>query len=39
MLNAMNLDADEIISAKMEKNEAKYPVERAKGSAKKYDRL
>ncbi len=39
MLNAMNLDADEIINAKMEKNESKYPVEKAKGSAKKYDRL
>ena len=39
MLDKLNLDADEIINAKMDKNEAKYPVEKARGSAKKYDKL
>lgn len=36
MLDKLNLDVDEIINMKMEQNEAKYPVEKAKGSAKKY---
>ncbi len=36
MLDRLGLDADEIVNAKMEKNEAKYPVEKAKGSNKKY---
>ena len=35
MLDKLGLDADEIINAKMDKNEAKYPVEKARGSAKK----
>ena len=39
MLDKLHLDADEIINAKMEKNEAKYPVEKAKGKATKYDKL
>ena len=39
MLDTLGLDADEIINAKMAKNEAKYPVEKARGSAAKYDRL
>ena len=39
MLDKLNLDADEIINAKMDKNEAKYPVEKARGPAKKYDKL
>ena len=39
MLQCLNLDADEIINAKMDKNEIKYPVEKAKGSSVKYDRL
>ena len=39
MLDKLGLDADEIVNAKMDKNEAKYPVEKARGSAKKYDRL
>ena len=30
MLDRLNLDADEIINAKMDKNEAKYPVEKAR---------
>lgn len=37
MLDELGLDADEIINEKMDKNEAKYPVEKAKGSAAKYD--
>jgi NTP pyrophosphatase (non-canonical NTP hydrolase) len=39
MLDKLNLDADEIVNAKMEKNEAKYPVEKAKGSSAKYTEL
>ena len=39
MLDKLGLDADEIINAKMDKNEATYPVEKARGSAKKYDKL
>ena len=39
MLNALDLDADEIINAKMDKNEQKYPVEKSKGSAVKYNKL
>ena len=34
MLDKLGLDVDEIINAKMDKNEAKYPVEKARGSAK-----
>ncbi len=36
MLDKLGLDADEIVSAKMAKNEAKYPVDKAKGKADKY---
>lgn len=39
MLDELGLDADEIVNAKMDKNEAKYPVEKAKGNALKYDKL
>ena len=39
MLDKLNLDVDEIVNMKMEQNEAKYPVEKAKGSAKKYSDL
>ena len=39
MLDRLGLDADEIINAKMDKNEAKYPVEKARGSAAKYTEL
>ena len=39
MLDKLNLDVDEIVMKKMDKNEAKYPVEKAKGSAAKYDQL
>lgn len=37
MLDKLGLDEDEIINAKMDKNEMKYPVEKARGNAKKYD--
>lgn len=39
MLEKLDLNADEIINAKMEQNERKYPVEKAKGSARKYNEL
>ena len=39
LLDKLGLDADEIINMKMSQNEAKYPVEKAKGSATKYDQL
>ena len=39
LLDKLGLDADEIVNAKMDQNEAKYPVERAKGVATKYDKL
>lgn len=39
MLDKLNLSAEEIIREKMARNEAKYPVEKAKGSSKKYDEL
>ncbi len=39
MLDELGLDVDEIVNSKMAKNEAKYPVEKAKGSAAKYDQL
>lgn len=39
LLDKLGLDADEIVTMKMNQNEAKYPVEKAKGSAAKYDQL
>ena len=39
MLDKLELDADEIVNAKMDKNEAKYPVSKAKGKADKYTKL
>ncbi|MCI9133582.1 MAG: nucleotide pyrophosphohydrolase [Lachnospiraceae bacterium] len=39
MLDKLGLDADEIVNAKMTKNEVKYPVEKSRGSAVKYDQL
>ena len=39
MLDCLDLDEDEIVMSKMDMNEAKYPVEKAKGSAVKYDKL
>lgn len=39
MLDCLDLDEDEIVMSKMDMNEAKYPVEKTKGSAAKYDKL
>lgn len=39
LLDKLGLDADEIINKKMDQNEAKYPVEKARGSAAKYTEL
>lgn len=39
MLDKLGLDADEIINRKMDQNEAKYPVEKARGNSAKYDQL
>lgn len=37
LLDQLGLDADEIVNSKMDQNEAKYPVEKFKGIAKKYN--
>ena len=39
LLDKLGLDADEIINMKMSQNEAKYPVEKAKGVSTKYNKL
>ena len=39
MLDCLGLDVDDIVLSKMKKNEAKYPVEKARGSSAKYDQL
>ena len=39
MLDELGLDEDEIINSKMDRNETKYPVELARGSAAKYYEL
>ena len=39
MLDKLGLDEDEIVNEKMSKNEAKYPVDKAKGKANKYNKL
>mgnify|MGYP000789790209 FL=1 len=39
LLDKLELDADEIINMKMTQNEAKYPVDKAKGKSDKYDQL
>lgn len=39
MLDCLGLDEDEIVMSKMTKNEAKYPVEKARGRYTKYDKL
>jgi len=39
MLDCLHLDVDEIVNSKMDKNEVKYPVEKAKGSNAKYTEL
>ena len=39
LLDKLGLDEDEIVNMKMDQNEAKYPVAKAKGNATKYDEL
>lgn len=39
MADICGLDMDEIVRAKIKRNGEKYPVEKAKDSAKKYDEL
>ena len=39
MADVYGLDLDEIMNAKVDRNEAKYPVELARGSAAKYTEL
>lgn len=39
MADVCELDMDEIIQEKMKRNSGKYPVEKARNSAKKYDEL
>lgn len=39
MLDKLGLNEDEIVNAKMDKNEAKYPIEKARGKADKYTKL
>ena len=39
LLDKLGLDEDDIINMKMDQNEAKYPVEKAKGNSLKYDEL
>lgn len=39
LLDKLGLDVDDIVNMKMAQNEAKYPVEKAKGKSDKYDQL
>lgn len=39
LLDKLGLDADEIVNMKMNQNEAKYPVDKAKGNSAKYTEL
>lgn len=39
LADKLGLDVDEIVNSKMEQNEKKYPVEKSKGRAKKYNEL
>lgn len=39
MLDKLELDEDEIVNSKMDQNEAKYPVDKARGNSEKYDKL
>lgn len=39
MSDVCGLDMDEIIQEKMKRNNEKYPIEKAKNTAKKYDEL
>ena len=39
LADKLKLDIDEIVNSKMEQNERKYPVEKIKGIAKKYNEI
>jgi Predicted pyrophosphatase len=39
MADKLDVDLDEIVNAKLDQTEKKYPVEKAKGTAKKYTEL
>ena len=39
MLDRLGLDVDDIVNRKIDQNEAKYPVDKARGNAVKYDQL
>ena len=39
LIDKLGVDPDEIVNKKMDQNEAKYPVEKAKGNAAKYNQL
>lgn len=39
LLDKLDLDEDEIVNMKMNQNEAKYPIEKAKGNSDKYTEL
>lgn len=39
LADKLGVDPDDIINKKMDQNEAKYPVAKAKGKADKYDKL
>lgn len=39
MAESLGVDIEEIINNKMDKNEKKYPVEKCKGTSKKYTQL
>lgn len=39
MADALGVDADSIINAKIDQNEKKYPIEKAKGKSDKYTQL
>ena len=39
LLDKLELDADEIVNMKMTQNEEKYPVEKSRGNAAKYNEL
>lgn len=39
MLDKLGLDEDQIINDKMDQNEKKYPVEKARGNSNKYTKL
>lgn len=39
LANKLDVDLDEIVLEKLKKNEEKYPVNKSKGSSKKYTKL